>query len=240
MILEIDAGNTRLKWRCRGASTTAARVADSVSAISAELEGSRIERVHIASVRVPQFLEQLAAESEQAFAAEVTVARVSSHCSGLRINYADPSRLGVDRWLAMLAARALAPSACLVVDCGTALTLDRVSAEGEHEGGFILPGLALMRRSLEENTRIRLDSSYVPGSIELGNSTDAAVYHGTLAAAVALIQVQWSELNQASTPARLVLTGGGAGELSRQLQAQAAETVPDLVLDGLRYAIGSN
>ena len=240
MILEIDAGNTRLKWRCRGASTTAARVADSVSAISAELEGSRIERVHIASVRVPQFLEQLAAESEQAFAAEVTVARVSSQCSGLRINYADPSRLGVDRWLAMLAARAAAPSACLVVDCGTALTLDRVSAEGEHEGGFILPGLALMRRSLEENTRIRLDSSYVPGSIELGNSTDAAVYHGTLAAAVALIQVQWSELNQASTPARLVLTGGGAGELSRQLQAQAAETVPDLVLDGLQYAIGSN
>jgi type III pantothenate kinase len=140
----------------------------------------------------------------------------------------------------MLAARAAAPSACLVVDCGTALTLDRVSAEGEHEGGFILPGLALMRRSLEENTRIRLDSSYVPGSIELGNSTDAAVYHGTLAAAVALIQVQWSELNQASTPARLVLTGGGAGELSRQLQAQAAETVPDLVLDGLQYAIGSN
>lgn len=240
MILEIDAGNTRLKWRCRSASTTAARVADSVSAISAELEGSRIERVHIASVRVPQFLEQLAAESEQAFAAEVTVARVSSQCSGLRINYADPSRLGVDRWLAMLAARALAPSACLVVDCGTALTLDRVSAEGEHEGGFILPGLALMRRSLEENTRIRLDSGYVPDSIELGNSTDAAVYHGTLAAAVALIQAQWSELNQASTPARLVLTGGGAGELSRQLQAQAAETVPDLVLDGLQYAIGSN
>ena len=240
MILEIDAGNTRLKWRCRSASTTAARVADSVSAISAELEGPRIERVHIASVRAPQFLEQLAAESEQAFAAEVTVARVSSQCSGLRINYADPSRLGVDRWLAMLAARALTPSACLVVDCGTALTLDRVSAEGEHEGGFILPGLALMRRSLEENTRIRLDSGYVPDSIELGNSTDAAVYHGTLAAAVALIQAQWSELNQASTPARLVLTGGGAGELSRQLQAQAAETVPDLVLDGLQYAIGSN
>lgn len=238
MILEIDAGNTRLKWRCRSASTTAARVADSVSAISAELEGSRIERVHIASVRSPQFLEQLAAESEQAFAAEVTVARVSSQRSGLRINYADPSRLGVDRWLAMLAARAAAPSACLVVDCGTALTLDRVSAEGEHEGGFILPGLALMRRSLEENTRIRLDSSYVPGSIELGNSTDAAVYHGTLAAAVALIQAQWGELNQASPPARLVLTGGGAGELSRQLQAQAAETVPDLVLNGLQYAIG--
>jgi type III pantothenate kinase len=140
----------------------------------------------------------------------------------------------------MLAARAAAPSACLVVDCGTALTLDRVSAEGEHEGGFILPGLALMRRSLEENTRIRLDSGYVPDSIELGNSTDAAVYHGTLAAAVALIQAQWSELNQASTPARLVLTGGGAGELSRQLQAQAAETVPDLVLDGLQYAIGLN
>lgn len=240
MILEIDAGNTRLKWRCRGASTSAARVAESVASIAAELADTSIKHVHIASVRAPQFLERLVAESEQAFAAEVSVARVNSQCSGLRIRYADPSRLGVDRWLAMLAAHAAAPSACLVVDCGTALTLDRVSAEGEHVGGFILPGLALMRRALEENTRIRLDPGYAPRSIELGNSTDAAVYHGTLAAAVALVQAQWRELSLDSASARLVMTGGGAGELSRQLPGQAAEIVPDLVLDGLQYALESS
>ena len=241
MIIEIDAGNSRLKWRCRDPQSvraTPARVADSVSAIAAELEVASVERVHIASVRAPEYLEQLARECEQVFNVKVNVARVSAQCGGLRIRYADPARLGVDRWLAMLAARSMAPTACLVVDCGTALTIDRIAEDGEHGGGFILPGLALMRRSLEENTRIRLDAGFEAGSIALGNSTDEAVYHGTLAAAVAVIQAQWQALNNASGSARLILTGGGASELGAHLASQGVEIISDLVLDGLRVSQG--
>ncbi len=116
--------------------------------------------------------------------------------AGVTIRYSDPSRLGVDRWLAMLAAHAASTKACLVVDCGTALTIDKLTASGEHCGGYIIPGLALMRRSLEENTRIRLNKEFEAGGVALGHSTDEAVYHGSLAAAVALIRAKFEESSQ--------------------------------------------
>ncbi|MDF1765019.1 MAG: type III pantothenate kinase [Gammaproteobacteria bacterium] len=241
MIIEIDAGNTRLKWRRRerGGVVSAAAIADSVAAIAEALAGDAaqgVDAVRIASVRAPEALQGLIVECEAAFGCSATVAKVARHCAGLTIQYADPARLGVDRWLAMLAARARGAGAWLVVDCGTALTVDRIADDGCHEGGFIVPGLELMRASLEASTRIRLDSAYSSRELALGHSTDAAVYHGTLAAAVALIRQEWAGLHANSPQARLALTGGGASELLPQLPSEV-ELLPDLVLDGLAVAI---
>ena len=241
MIIEIDAGNTRLKWRSRaaGGAATAAAVVDSVHELAAALAGSpaddaaQVAAIRIASVRAPESLAQLAAQCLQVFGVQPDIARVVSRCAGVSIQYSDPSRLGVDRWLALLAARARVNGPCLVVDSGTALTVDRLEADGAHGGGFIIPGLALMRRSLEENTRIRLSAGYEAGSVTLGHSTDAAVFHGSLAAAVALVRDALDSLREVSSDARLLLTGGGAIELLPHLGEEGAELVPDLVLDGL-------
>jgi type III pantothenate kinase len=244
--LEIDAGNSRLKWRLRGDDKAwpirlATTPADIVHAIAND-NGvndrvcARIDRVRIASVRSPESLSELVVESSRLFGLDPEVAKVMSTHAGVTIRYSDPSRLGVDRWLAMLAAHAASTKACLVVDCGTALTIDKLTESGEHCGGYIIPGLALMRRSLEENTRIRLNKEFEIGGVALGHSTDEAVYHGTLAAAVALIKAKFEESNQEEVERELFITGGGADELMPHLKHCRARHMPDLVLDGLSLA----
>ena len=246
MDLEIDAGNSRLKWRLRGddkawpirLATTPADIAHAITNESGVTDPvcDRIDRVRIASVRSPESLAELVVESSRLFGLDPEVAKVMSTHAGVTIRYSDPSRLGVDRWLAMLAAHAASTKACLVVDCGTALTIDKLTESGEHCGGYIIPGLALMRRSLEENTRIRLNKEFEIGGVALGHSTDEAVYHGTLAAAVALIKAKFEESNQEEVERELFITGGGADELMPHLKHCRARHMPDLVLDGLSLA----
>ena len=80
-------------------------------------------------------------------------AHTQAYYQGLTVAYQDERRLGVDRWLAMLAARqAAAGQGVCVVDCGSALTLDVVDHEGRHLGGYIVPGLAMMESALLNNT----------------------------------------------------------------------------------------
>ncbi len=246
MDLEIDAGNSRLKWRLRGddkawpirLATTPADIAHAITNESGVTDPvcDRIDRVRIASVRSPESLAELVVESSRLFGLDPEVAKVMSTHAGVTIRYSDPSRLGVDRWLAMLAAHAASTKACLVVDCGTALTIDKLTESGEHCGGYIIPGLALMRRSLEENTRIRLNKEFEIGGVALGHSTDEAVYHGSLAAAVALIKTKFEESNQEEVERELFITGGGADELMPHLKHCRARHMPDLVLDGLSLA----
>ena len=246
MDLEIDAGNSRLKWRLRGddkawpirLATTPADIAHAITNESGVTDPvcDRIDRVRIASVRSPESLAELVVESSRLFGLDPEVAKVMSTHAGVTILYSDPSRLGVDRWLAMLAAHAASTKACLVVDCGTALTIDKLTESGEHCGGYIIPGLALMRRSLEENTRIRLNKEFEIGGVALGHSTDEAVYHGSLAAAVALIKAKFEESNQEEVERELFITGGGADELMPHLKHCRARHMPDLVLDGLSLA----
>ena len=140
MDLEIDAGNSRLKWRLRGddkawpirLATTPADIAHAITNESGVTDPvcDRIDRVRIASVRSPESLAELVVESSRLFGLDPEVAKVMSTHAGVTIRYSDPSRLGVDRWLAMLAAHAASTKACLVVDCGTALTIDKLTESG--------------------------------------------------------------------------------------------------------------
>src|SRR5690606_12310751 len=74
------------------------------------------------------------------------------NAAGVVNGYERPEQLGADRWLAILAGFSRAKRASVIVDCGSAITLDLVSARGEHLGGYIAPGLTLMRRALLGNT----------------------------------------------------------------------------------------
>ena len=128
----------------------------------------------------------------------------------------------------MLAARDAVEGAFCVIDAGTAVTVDIVSAEGQHEGGVILPGPELMRRALMNDTgRIRVDTVFDPALI-LGRSTTDCVNAGVWRAAFAGVQSVLAEY----PTYRALLTGGAApGLLSLGV---AADHRPDLVLEGLR------
>ncbi len=246
MILEIDAGNTSLKWRWRGAATATSR--DLATLETALPPGARPGEVLVGNVRGPEFEAELRQWCLQRWNLRPRFARVTRDCGGVRIQYPEPAQLGVDRWLAMLAAYRRAGRACLVADSGTALTLDLIAADGLHLGGYIMPGLAALRAGLAQATGLRPPLDGGAESTALGNDTAAALRNGTL---FMLCGAVWMAARgprpdggglsnehprqDRETPA-LLLTGGDAALLRRELREEAAELVPDLVLDGLAIA----
>src|SRR5690625_4421164 len=145
MILEIDMGNSRIKWRCRGESGNLARgvVSDSYQHLAAEWTALPIRRVWVASVRGEAHNEAFRQWCRTNLQLEAEFARSARHAAGVTNSYANPGLMGVDRWLAMLAAFAHTGDSCVVVQAGSALTADLLSASGEHLGGYIGPGLTM-------------------------------------------------------------------------------------------------
>jgi type III pantothenate kinase len=164
--------------------------------------------------------------------------RARGHACGVRCAYAEPGRLGADRWAALLGARGMTRGACLVADAGSALTIDAMAAEGEHLGGWILPGLAMMLEALESRTGDLSGLRRASGQAEPAGfpaDTAPAMEHGAVLAAAGAIEAALARLEaRSAAPARLFLTGGDAALLLPELAR--AEHVPELVLRGLARA----
>ncbi len=242
MILEIDAGNSRIKWRILGMADhqpIESGVVENEEALLARIRPeTTLLAARLSCVRGDAAIAQLQAWVEKTWNFPLQVARVTRECAGVRNQYEELSRLGVDRWLAMLAAFNKAMQACVVVDAGTALTIDVLDEQGTHQGGFILPGRKLMAKVIQDNTRIRLQNEPAP-SIALGHGTEAAVCNGIYASQVALIEKVLREHTGQSGGIKLYLAGGDAAALSQLISDRGAfrtEIVADLVLDGLAFA----
>lgn len=159
----------------------------------------------------------------------VTVRR---ECAGVRTLYDRPGQLGVDRWLAAIAGYHLAGGAACVIDAGTALTVDVVTAEGEHIGGMIAPGLGLMTRSLSQGTaQLALDQVQVVS--DFATNTAGAISLGCREALAGII-VRVAERCRTRLGAEPVwfVTGGEASVL-QELCPIAMRYVPELVLRGI-------
>ena len=152
---------------------------------------------------------------------------------GVVCAYDEPRQLGADRWAALVAARAMSPDrGAVVVDAGTAITVDGLDADGTHVGGVILPGVRLMRRALGEGTaRI---GSVGGGEVELNtHNTASAVATGTvLGSAAAVNRIVNDYMSLVGADSRLLMCGGEAQLLSTHISTEF-EHVPDLVLRGL-------
>jgi type III pantothenate kinase len=150
--------------------------------------------------------------------------------------YREPASLGADRWASLLGAHGLTREPVCVVDCGTAVTIDALSAAGEFVGGVIFPGLQLLRASLARGT----DAVRPPPGSDancLGLSTADAVAGGTLfGLAGAIERVVREQEARLGTDAGVLITGGDAELLAARI-ARPLRHVPDLVLQGLaRFA----
>ncbi len=155
---------------------------------------------------------------------------------GVRIAYSEPHRLGVDRWLALIAVHRHAPGPSLVIDAGTAITYDLLLGDGTHLGGLILPGVRLLREALITGTRIPPWADQPdpgPGDPAWATDTAAAVVGASLQGPSALAERLWMRLrDRAGTEPHLILTGGDAGRLA-PLVGVPLRILPALVLQGL-------
>jgi len=146
----------------------------------------------------------------------------------VRNGYSNPSQLGSDRWAALIAAWHLVRGSCLVVNCGTATTVDALSATGEFIGGLILPGVELMQRSLNDATA-RLKPG--KGSYQaFPLNTADALSSGAIQASCGAIERQYALLNDSAIP--VVLSGGAAAAQQDHLNVPL-RIVDNLVLQGL-------
>ncbi len=244
MILELDLGNSFVKWRL--VDEAGGMVARGRSALEAWLVdglppawGEEISRVRVASVRSDDAQSRFAELLQQRCAARAEFAQVSDFCAGVRNGYMDPRALGVDRWLAIIAAYSETQGAVLVVDAGSALTIDLVDRVGLHRGGYIIPGAQVMRQSLLRKTdRVRYEEAGWQAERDWGRSTESCVLNGVLLALVgALERAIVDSCRLLAEPPKLYLTGGDAGLLLKASEFLGCEHRPELVLDGLRHVL---
>lgn len=263
----ITLGNTRaaLAWVRDGALAKVHRAAidrlgDLRSALAPACPdcGGEVTPIAVASVN-PSALERL-----ERLLAEMTLPR--PHVARLdfqvpiRTDVETPERVGVDRLLGALAAHRRCNRACIVVDCGTAITVNAVAAAGTFLGGAIFPGLAMMARALAEGTALlpavsladatrgraaapakagRRDRAAPAAPPVIGKNTEAAMIAGILSgAAGAVLELVRSARSAVGAEARVFLTGGDARRLTGLLPHDCCEVVPNLVLEGLAIAYG--
>jgi len=155
---------------------------------------------------------------------------------GVRIAYPEPSKLGVDRWVCLVALCHFYLLPACVVDCGTAITLDVLEKTGNHRGGVIMPGLELMKASLLQGTSEIADSCGA-GGVRLADNTGEAIESGSILAAAGMVEMVLQDVErEAQASFSLIVTGGDAGRVAAQL-ARRAILAPDLVLQGLAVMI---
>lgn len=239
MWLLIDLGNSRLKWVCSpapgwcpGTAAHAGRdVTDVLRDVWGGLEAPRgALAVSVAAQETRAALERWVGER---WGIAVHSVRARREQCGVVNRYRDPAALGADRWAALIGARRELPDrGVCVVDCGTAVTIDALSAAGVFGGGVIFPGLALLRRTLTAGTA-GIREADGDESSPLARSTADAVAAGALYGLAGAVERVCREFEYAQgEPMELLLTGGDAERVAARL-TRPARRVPDLVLRGL-------
>ena len=234
--LLLDIGNTAIKWRlaqAEGLLDRGGRIASDPQALSAALTGLAWSQAVLTSVAGPSFDCDVIKRLSEISDAPVRQGIAEASRFGLTNVYQPPESIGADRWFAMLGAWCEHKGPLCVVDAGTAITIDVVTSDGYHEGGFIIPGVDLMRQSLTNDTRLIDVKALAAPSILPGSDTAQCVNAGVWLAVQGAIQ---SVITQYSHH-RLMVTGGTAPEL--MALGSEGEHRPHLVLDGLRVWLSS-
>lgn len=240
MILELDCGNSFIKWRLNDEGVIKMGLAGNAAELIVELEAESVRDlrgIRLVSVRDEAETRTITEALSNCFGMSCSVATPSQALGGVRNGYSDYRTLGMDRWLAIVGAYSRARKACLILDLGTAITADFVTGDGLHLGGFICPGIPLMRSQLQSHTG-RIRYAHAVSDISLlgpGQKTAEAVERGCLWMIRGFIH------EQATMATRLLgsdldvfLTGGDAHLVLDRLPSARCE--PDLVFAGLALA----
>ena len=236
-ILDLDMGNSRIKWRLSTGQSGVSRN-DALGKFF-ENDFGVLDRIRVSCVSNEKIQKQVVSFLAEKYLCKPEIAISKSFCSGLRNNYENPKFLGVDRWLACLSAWNVSNrKAVLIIDAGSALTIDTMNDQSECLGGFISPGLEMMQKALVGNTGkidCDIDARFYAGD-RLPTNTQEAVQGGACLAVLAVVEravriflQQW--------PAGHICFTGGTGMALAQAIGMTEAYYPELVLDGLAIAL---
>ena len=246
--LLLDAGNSRLKWGIledgeihRTGHISQEKIRDQgLSALTSKLP-RRVDVVRASNVAGKSFATRLSGVVGLHCNADVHFAHSEKRGWGVTNGYRQPRLFGVDRRVAMIGAWSKVQSACLIVDAGTAVTLDAIDDDGVHLGGQIIPGLETMLGSLSSATSdiplVKASARQSPGDLNMfGLNTTAAVREGAQNAIAGAIDRVFRTLQSNAYEPTIILTGGGAARILVALEATPVHR-PNLVLEGLAYML---
>lgn len=244
MILLLDIGNTRIKWarlvdgRLSAETPVMHRgrdVALMLSGLWHDLPPPR--RMVAACVAGESLRTALAAWCLEHWGVRPEYLVAALEACGIRNGYRLPDQLGVDRWLSMIGARQL-PAASgqplCVVGCGTALTVDVLSVTGQHLGGWIAPGVGLMRQQLEQGTAVFADGvARTVVEDDFAHDSMSGVATGTAQAAAGMVVQAMSLVRQRYGISPVCVLTGGDADMLQPLLPMPVQVRPELVLSGM-------
>lgn len=246
MNLLIDIGNSRVKWAqqkdgiLQSCGASCYKKGDPHEFFDPDFENMpKPDRVFVSNVAGEKITRELSAYLDNKWSILPTYLEVRGEAAGVTFAYDDITQLGIDRWLAMIAAWNYYRTAVCIVDCGTALTADVVTASGHHQGGYIVPGLNLMAEVLNSRTEQINYMSDCNASLKPGRNTSECISNGALAAVVALIDTVFDEvIREHGSDSHCVITGGYAEDIRRSLTVDV-DYDAHLVLNGIATLTGN-
>jgi type III pantothenate kinase len=233
-VLLIDLGNSRMSWTFYSegeiqAVNSCSTMAEIMLEIEAQWRDISPVPVYIANVAGSELQQVLLRWFETHWHSTPVVLRSQHLAHGVTNAYSRPEELGVDRWLALIGARAMSWLPGCVVDCGSAVTIDVMDASGIHQGGIIIPGYEMMLSSLKRGTAIPEFQQHAGSLGLLGKSTSECIHTGCVNSIAAIID---RVMQSSSQLQRLFITGGNAAIITPLLE-HPSRLIPDLVFRGM-------
>jgi len=240
LLIDISNSYTKIAFATRGRVSTAFRVPTAQltrRALLPYLEKRPLDAIVVSSV-VPRKNRMIARA-----AGSRRVLFIGPSCElGVGIDYPAPETIGADRLANAVAVAELYGRPAIVVDFGTAVTFDVVSAEGDYVGGVIAPGLEAMTSFLYDRTALLPKLTLREPVSAIGKTTRAAMMSGAIYGYRGLVREILRRIREESFPrqrVRVVGTGGYAGLIARHLPEIEA-VHPGLTLEGLRLVANRN
>lgn len=240
MILLLDIGNTRSKYVCiQGKRMSEITYIDTqlITEQWFKVNFATFDQCIIANVSQKALSTKLQSWCD-GFCVRCHVVTTESEKFGVKCAYQKPSQYGVDRWLTLLAAKKMFPfEPCIIVDSGTATTVDALSTEGVHLGGWILPGVQLMLDSITNNTESVVSNLSSITHLSLAVNTESAVNQACWSASIGLVNnavkiVKSSSVNY-DNEAKIIFTGGNGAQMHALFSGKSV-FVEDLVFQGMQ------
>ena len=238
MNLLVDIGNSRIKWAQQTGNRLSGHDGCAYQKKNTENVFDKLwgnfetpGKILVSNVSGNQVEEQLSQWTIRNWNIQPEFIRVTKNAFGVTNAYPDISRLGIDRWLAMIATWKKYQSAACIVGCGTAVTVDGLDDKGRHLGGLIMPGIMMMQQSIFQNTNLTGSGENLKVTT-MANTTEQAIQSGCKLAVVGLIEYILKELRSSYDGIRCIISGGNAAEINELLKETFVHE-PHIVLEGL-------